>query len=287
VLLGRIGFGERTRNIGVRNGRAGLEAQVDGSRDAGAAGLAEALPLQIIDPDIHNLVAGGPDERRRYLDWIAFHVEHGYLALWRRFRRALKQRNAALRDGADACELRGWDTEFCLAAEELGAARERALEAATPALEATGERLLGGSARYEYRSGWPAGRPLCEALLAGLERDRQLGTTQYGPHRADLRLNYDERLARKLISRGQQKLLACSLVLAATGLVQGRLGRQLLLLLDDPAAELDEESLERLMATVADLDCQVVATALEQNTRLFQDPPTLFHVEQGVLRRLS
>jgi hypothetical protein len=41
------------------------------------------------------------------------------------------------------------------------------------------------------------------------------------------------------------------------------------------------------MATVADLDCQVVATALEQNTRLFQDPPTLFHVEQGVLRRLS
>jgi recombinational DNA repair ATPase RecF len=69
--------------------------------------------------------------------------------------------------------------------------------------------------------------------------------------------------------------------------VQGRLGRQLLLLLDDPAAELDEEALERLMATVADLDCQVVATALEQNTRLFQDPPTLFHVEQGVLRRLS
>ena len=54
-------------------------------------------------------------------------------------------------------------------------------------------------------------RSLAEALAAGLERDLQLGSTQAVPHRADLRLIYDERQARRLVSRGQQKLLACAL----------------------------------------------------------------------------
>ena len=73
--------------------------RVDGENSGGAAALAAALPLQVIDPDVHNLVSGGPDERRRFLDWLAFHVEPEYLALWRQFRRALKQRNAALKAG--------------------------------------------------------------------------------------------------------------------------------------------------------------------------------------------
>ena len=88
-----------------------------------------------------------------------------------------------------------------------------------------------------------------------------------------------------MVSRGQQKLLACGLVLTATELVQTQLERPLLLLLDDPAAELDGDSLERLMARVIGLGCQVVATALEPDMRLFPDPPALFHVEQGALKK--
>ena len=89
------------------------------------------------------------------------------------------------------------------------------------------------------------------ALEDGLERDLQLGSTQAGPHRADLRLSYDERQARKLVSRGQQKLLASAMILAATETAQTALERPLLLLLDDPAAELDADSLARLMARLS------------------------------------
>ncbi|MDH4048835.1 MAG: DNA replication/repair protein RecF [Gammaproteobacteria bacterium] len=284
VLVGKIGKGGRTRTVGVRNSRDGLELQIDGDRGAGAADLAEALPLQLIDPDIHNLVAGGPDERRRYLDWMAFHVEPGYLEAWRRLRRALKQRNAALRGGAGSKELLGWDKEFCAAASDVDRGRERVLDTAIPVLKRTGAALLGGSVDFEYRRGWSGEGELRDALAAGLERDRLQGLTQHGPHRADLRLVYDERQARKLVSRGQQKLLSCSMVLAATEVVQVRLGRPLLLLLDDPAAELDGASLGRLMAAVAALNCQVIATALDPDVPLFDESPTLFHVEQGALK---
>ena len=87
-----------------------------------------------------------------------------------------------------------------------------------------------------------------------------------GPHRADIRLIYDERQAKRLVSRGQQKLLACSMVLAATEVVQTHLERPMLLLLDDPSAELDAESLVRLMDQVFALGSQVVATSLAEGT---------------------
>ena len=102
LVVGKANTGTRTVSIGVRNSRSGLEVHADGEKRSSAAALAEALPLQIIDPDIHDLVAGGPENRRRYIDWMAFHVEHGYLETWRRFRRALKQRNAALRAGTNS-----------------------------------------------------------------------------------------------------------------------------------------------------------------------------------------
>ena len=85
------------------------------------------------------------------------------------------------------------------------------------------------------------------------------------------------------MSRGQQKLLACALILAATEVVKSHIERPLLLLLDDPAAELDSDSLTRLMAGVVALGWQVIATSLEPDLVLFPDPPRMFHVEQGRL----
>lgn len=283
LLRGQVQGVDRLASLGVRNGSAGLEISVAGDRGGGAAALAEVLPLQIVDPDVHDLVAAGPEGRRRYLDWMAFHVEHGYLALWRDFRRALRQRNAVLRQDTDTATLAGWDREFEVLALRVDAVRVRVLESARQALESTGRRLLGEPVGFEYQRGWAADRTLAAALQANRQRDRQLGSTQSGPQRADIRLSSDERQARKRVSRGQQKLLACTLILSATAVVQSHLGRPLLLLLDDPAAELDRDSLGRLMDEVGSLGCQVIATALHADDTLFPEAPTLFHVEQGVL----
>ena len=285
VLFGRVDDGDRQAKVGVRNSAAGLEVRIDGESGGGAAALAAALPLQVIDPDVHELVAGAPDARRRYLDWIAFHVEHGYLESWRRFRRALKQRNAALRSGASEAVINGWNAEFCEHAAIIDAGRRLALEATLEALEEAGVDLLGSEVGFEYRPGWAEGRELLAVLEADIDKDRQQGATLHGPHRADLKLSYDARQARKLVSRGQQKLLACAMILAATDTAQTALERPLLLLVDDPAAELDGESLSRLMSRVAALGCQVIATSLDLNTRIFPDAPTVFHVKHGSLSR--
>lgn len=280
LLFGRAVCGERLASLGVRNSSAGLEIRIDGAAASGAASLAEVLPLQVIDPEVHALVSGGPEERRRFLDWMAFHVEPDFLATWRRFRRALKQRNAALKAGH---HLDAWTAEFVELGIQLDAARRRTLERCVGDLLTYSEALVGESVGFEYRTGWAADKSLAEAVADSVDRDAQQGSTQPGPQRADIALVYDQRQARRLVSRGQQKLLASSMILAATDIVQAHMQRPMLLLLDDPAAELDSESLERLLSGAFGLGAQIVATSLEKDVLAFPRPPAVFHVERGEL----
>jgi DNA replication and repair protein RecF len=285
VLFGELEHAGQVVPLGVRNSREGLELRVAGVAASGAAALVEALPLQVIDPEVHNLIAGGPEQRRRFIDWIGFHVEHGHLDAWRRFRRVLKQRNAALRAKSAAATIRSWNAEFVQLSEKLDVSRRKALESCGDSLRDQSGALLQSNLAFEYQSGWSREKDLASCLDEGLQREIQLGATQAGPHRADLKVSYDERLARKLVSRGQQKLLASAMILAATATAQASLGRPLLLLLDDPTAELDEESVRRLMGAVSALKCQVVATSLDLTSLAFVDASALFHVEQGAIRR--
>ena len=281
VLFGEVDRAGGSVAVGVRNSREGLEVRIGGENAPGAAALAGALPLQVIDPEIHNLIAGGPELRRRFLDWVAFHVEHDHLMIWRRFRRALKQRNAALKAKSTEAAIRSWNAEFLELASELDASRRRVLDLTIDSLQDYGLRLLDTELAFEYQRGWGREKELTEALESGLERELQLGSTQSGPHRADIKISYDERQARKLVSRGQQKLLASAMILAATETVQAALERPMVLLLDDPAAELDGDSITRLISAVSALGCQVVATSLDPEALVFPERPVMFHVEQG------
>ncbi len=283
TVHGRVRSSGVEHRLGVSNGRRGLEIRIDGDDDGGSAALAGLLPLQIVDPNVHELVAGGPEERRRYLDWLLFHVEPGYLDAWRRFRRVLRQRNAALKEGPSPASLSMWDKELVATGESVANLRSQAFGRAEPRLRAMAAELLGVAVEFDLSRGWSGDVPLAEALSAGRSRDVALGTTHSGPHRADIKLRYDSRLAKRLVSRGQQKLLACSMVLASTEVVREALNRPLLLLLDDPAAELDRESLGLLMTAVQALECQVVATALSAENTPLGDRTRLFHVKHGQL----
>ena len=65
-----------------------------------ASELAALLPTVTVTPDSHRLITDGADLRRRIVDRLLFHVEPTYLKHHRRYRRALRQRNAAIRGGA-------------------------------------------------------------------------------------------------------------------------------------------------------------------------------------------
>jgi DNA replication and repair protein RecF len=266
----RIGF-EYRRN-------ESYTARLDGQDVQTLAQLPTAFFVEVIDPDVHRLIEGGPGERRRWLDWGVFHVEHGFLDHWVRYTRALRQRNAALKLGQDPMP---WDTELVSHGLEVAALRAAWFESVRPFWERAVERLCGLPVDMTHFRGWAVDRDLAEVLSANSERDRERGTTQSGPHRADVLLRVGGKAARETLSRGQQKLVAASMVLALLQRLRSSQATPPTLLLDDPAAELDRYRLAHLVDLVTELQCQIVMTSLEPEPRIFGTPERMFHVEQG------
>jgi DNA replication and repair protein RecF len=270
---------------GVEVSREGTRARINGKDADSLLALSSVLPVQSIDPEIHKLIDQGPERRRRWLDWLVFHVEPTFGAQWSRYQRALKQRNAALRSGAFA-DLANWDpalTEYGMA---MTRARQNALERLDPYLRALFGRFSGLEVSVGFHAGWGQDHSLAEAIQLSAERDRERGTTHAGPHRADVVLRFRGRSARETLSRGQQKLTAVAMIVAQLKLMRAELQRQAVLLLDDPAAELDAKNLALLFDELASLKCQMIATSLSPETALFQAPKAMFHVEQGRVVRL-
>ena len=260
-VFGRVELtGTASHSIGLGCSRQdGLVARIDSLDVASLAALSELFPVQVIDPGIHRLVEEGPVQRRRWLDWAVFHVEPDFVRHWQGYSRALRQRNAALKSGADATL---WDWELVRLGKLLTAARERLVEALQPYWAAALRDLDAVPVSLGYFQGWSRDQELGLALTSHMVRDRERGSTSYGPHRFDVLLRLEGRPARDLVSRGQQKLMGAAMALTMSRYVAEVAGRAPTLLLDDPAAELDRAHTEGLLRAVASLGGQLVVTAL-------------------------
>lgn len=274
--------------LGVRRTVQGrFEARLDGKSLQSAVQLVEELPLQLIDAHSFTLLEGGPLQRRQFLDWGVFHVEHGYTSLWRRFQKALKQRNQLLRHGRiDEDLLSAWTTEFIPLSEQITEYRQRYLVELSKQVFAVADRFGGlGVLELEYYQGWDDRRSLEEVINADSARDIASGTTNHGAHKADIRIKVDGVPAAERLSRGQVKLLVYALKLAQGMHYQGKAGRSCLFLLDDLPAELDYEHRGQVVSCLNDLGCQYFMTGVDKKD--FEElvvgiAHQMFHMEHGV-----
>jgi DNA replication and repair protein RecF len=270
--------------VGFEVSREATLARVGGRPIDSLAELTQAFPVQAIDPGVHRLVEEGGHRRRRWMDWAVFHVEPQFMDLWVRYSRALRQRNAALK--TDAAHSAVWDPELARLGEGIAAARGRFMEQLKPCWQRVVSDLTGLGVELHYLRGWSQEHSLMDALAASRARDEARQLTHAGPHRADVSLRLDGRAAREVLSRGQQKLVAAALMLAQLRLLQDTTQTIPTLLLDDPAAELDADHLERFIAQVRALKSQLVVTSLHAQSRLFGTPDRTFHMEQGRVQPL-
>ncbi|MEQ1439217.1 DNA replication/repair protein RecF [Fontimonas sp. SYSU GA230001] len=287
LVFGRVEAAdtEPRHRVGVRWQDGVGQVRVDGQA-ARNLDLLRLLPVQVLEPGMHRMLQEGPSYRRSFLDWGVFHVEPSFLPTWSRYRRALRQRNQALRQNASDRELAVWEPELAEAGERLDALRRTHLADIGPTVQDHVRVLLDeGEWNFELLSGWGQGLALREALLRQRTADRRLGTTQAGPHRAELRVRAGGHGIRHRISRGQQKLLIAALLLAQCTVIGRSAGRYPVLLVDDFGAELAERYQATLLAALVRYPGQVFVTAFERSGVLATvADAALFHVERGVLR---
>lgn len=289
VLRGRIDNDQGlSHRVGMARGRGGgLDFKLDSDSDTTRFDLVNTLPLQLVDPNLHRLLEQGPRFRRHFLDWGVFHVEHAFFSAWRSYRRALRQRNHALRKREPASIVTAWDYELHRTALTIDQCRRRYVERLTQMLPATVTRLLGKDMPdISYYPGWREDEGFAAALAASLDRDRRAGYTHVGPHRADLKIDVDGVRARTRVSRGQQKVFATALLLTQARLLTQERGITPVLLVDDLAAELSSAYQGALLEEIGALQGQCFVTYLDARIvpKNIAEKGRMFHVEHGAIR---
>ncbi len=276
----------RDRQAGLRHTGQGWEGRLDGQPLAQLGDLCAALSVVTFEPGSHALVMGAADHRRRFVDWGLFHVEPGFLGLWRRYSRALKQRNALLKARVRDSQLDAWESELHETGTVLTAHRERYLCDLEPHLQPIAAELLpaAGGTQLRFLPGWRREElSLGDALLLARERDLASGFTSVGPHRADWRIEHAAIPGRESLSRGQAKLTALSILLAQATHQAALRHEWPVVALDDLASELDRSHQARVLQRLQASGAQVFITGTEAPAGL-QDltlQPAVFHVEQN------
>ncbi|MCG8533196.1 MAG: DNA replication/repair protein RecF, partial [Desulfovibrionales bacterium] len=290
TVFGKVFNESQSWNLGVsRDLGANFRIHINGESSRHTSPLAATLPLLVINPDTFRLLEGSPKDRRHFLDWGVFHVEHQFLDTWKKFQKAMKQRNALLRHGKiDSSLLNVWNTEFIRNGELIDKFRNQYFDQLKPVFEETIAQLCGVEGiQLSYQRGWDKERSLAEVLEKTLSRDQDAGYTQWGPHRADIRVRYKSVAAVDSLSRGQQKIVVSALKLAQGHLYRCHKKQGCVYLIDDLPSELDQAHRARLCTMLENMKSQVFITCVEKDSldSIWQ-PGTqvkMFHVKHGTL----
>jgi DNA replication and repair protein RecF len=273
--------GKHSLGLQIKEGR--IRAKANGAYEQKSSNLAQLLPLLLISPDGDKLIKGSPRQRRRFLDWGLFHVEHDFLAIWQRYNRLLYQRNALLRQRKREM-LPPWDSQLVEVANHLDRFRREYVTILAHQAERILSQLLEiDGLEFRYLPGWPGTEDYGSALQQSLESDLKAGFTQRGPHRADLSLKVGGRAAAEVLSGGQQKLAACALLLAQASVFNQRKQENCVILVDDLPAELDSRHRHAFMELLYSIGGQLFVTVTDRH--LLDVTPfaerRMFHVEHG------
>lgn len=286
TVYGEVHDSGRSSHIGISRSKTVSQIRIDGKSAQRTSELVSLLPLTLLETGLHTIIEGGPENRRKFLDWGVFHVEQHYRDNWIRFRRALMQRNAAIKAGWTRKNVAQWDTELVQASDIITDHRRRYLANLAHTVAFISSRFPGlGHIDLSYVQGWKQGLSYAEYLQQQLESDIERGFTQYGPHRADIRISTETGSAKDVLSRGQQKLCMASLIISQCKQLQNT-GREVVILVDDLAAELDKENRIALLSALSDSNAQVFISGTDSSIveEYRISGSKVFHVEQGNVR---
>ena len=279
------------KTLGInRNKELGFSFSIDGEKTRRISDLARRLPIQIFTPQSSDLILGAPMLRRRFVDWLLFHVEQSFYQANRHYSSAISQRNALLKQmynrGSAAFKAQDvWAPILVEQGESITSFRKDYIKALNVELKALyAEFNPDVDIELRYNQGWDASQSLEESMEHKLERDLMRGSSSSGPHKADIQFLLSGKPASEYMSRGQLRVLVSLLLIAEVRVLKQKTGKSCIFLVDDIAAELDQKTREFFLDTIVSEDAQVFVTAIEKEQLSFAEKynnKKVFHVKQN------
>lgn len=259
------------------------ELRLNGEKLTKLSDLAYQFPTQFFDPGCYDLLDAEPKRRRQFIDWGTFHHDKRFLDAWKRYKKALLQRNSLLRSG----ELHGieiWEQKLVEYGGIITQVRIEYLQTLYPLFNQLARHFhICSDFELSLFPGWNIERPLEEVLQQSRQMDIRYGYTRSGPHKFDFVLFADGRVAKTFMSRGQRKILVLALMLAQIDLMAEVNNIQACVLVDDITAELDRDNQDEFMRLLGNHNHQLFVTTTDKDfvKRFRNEDHKVFEINAG------
>jgi DNA replication and repair protein RecF len=232
------------------------------------------------------LVRGGSDARRRYLDFLGSQVDPLYRPSLRAYERALRSRNALLKSSPPRPrEIAAYEQPLIEHGTRLSTMRARLVERLTPLAAQAHREISSVEENVELRFAPGNEDDFARALRDSRAQELRLRQTIVGPHRDDIELLVLGKKAPQYASEGQQRTVALALKIAQAQLFAQEEGVLPLLLIDDIFGELDPVRRNALLGHLP-ADAQKLVTATTMQWREDKLEGAVFELrERGLVAR--
>ncbi|MBD2329057.1 DNA replication/repair protein RecF [Alkalinema sp. FACHB-956] len=247
-----------------------------------------------------DLVRGGPECRRHWVDSLLVQLEPIYAHVLQQYNQVLRQRNALLKNlkrendragnlfdrastssstgdsssnpasDLEASSLSLWDAQLAVAGSRVIRRRARVIQRLIPLAEVWHRSISASTEALTLRylpnveliedSPEVLQQAFLDKIRSRSTAEFHQGTTLVGPHRDDIEFTINQTPARQYGSQGQQRTLVLALKLAELQLIEDVIGEPPLLLLDDVLAELDLTRQNQLLETIQDRFQTIITT---------------------------
>jgi len=295
VVRGRVGRSEEVhRDLQVTIQGNTKTISINGKREVVSRYLRQ-LHTVAFTADELEVVRGGPEARRKFLDRGAVSLHHAYVQTLADYNRVIKQKNRLLQDASDSeMDLEQieriifpWNEQLTGLSAEIHRARLNYVGRLNEVLE---RRLFDRediTIRYvsslegkgdlgDYES------LMAERLKLRLQAEVSAGYSLIGPHRDDLEILFDGRDIRAFGSSGQQRSALIILDLAAISVYYSWHNEYPLFLIDDVDAELDRKRIRYLLEYLEGRTQTFITTSKESLVEEFMGRSNVFRVRDGL-----
>lgn len=285
------GSAERTLSVDISEGPRKYFINNNKCRPNDYAGN---LCVQLFTSDEVEIIRGGPDLRRRFVDEAIVNIHPPFAKVINEHQRILRQKNALLGNAHNGerplrhlqDELRAWNERLAETSAKIHRARERFVARLS---EASENDLLGnGRITFRYVSSLEGKGDLenyrdlmTERLELRMPAELAAGHSLIGPHRDDLEIHLGGRDVRKFGSSGEQRGALLMLLLAQLEVFYAARGEYPVFLIDDIDAELDYKRIARLLDHLAERTQTIVTTSKESFVERFGPGARMIRINKG------
>lgn len=280
LVYGEVCDQDQFYKLGVKYKNKAAELHLNQQKVKKWSEFAAILPIIDIHPETYLLVMGGPIERRKFLNWGAFHVEPSFRSQWSEYSKAIKQRNFCLKTRKIA-DAGNWHHVLSEKGTVISSILNEYCTNLSPYVSDLLKQFgLDGQIDLKYEAGWDQEKSFTDLLEAELLEDEVPFATQVGPHRGDLKIKWNGRRFARTSSRGQQKILSIVLKLAQAELLKSLRDKSSVYLIDELPAELDITRRKTALNFLNSLDSQVIISAVtKESIDCVNMSAKWFHVE--------